>query len=72
MNFKTWVDEKPIQLWLTLVWATVGVALCLKYQSSILWVGLISVYAIVISHWTAYLAWKAKRAAEETKETAGE
>lgn len=57
-------DAFPAQLVLTILWATVGTAASLYFRSSLLWVSLISVYAIVISHWTAYLAWKAKRAAQ--------
>lgn len=57
-------DAFPAQFWLTIIWATVGSAVSLYLQNSLLWVALMSVYAIVISHWTAHLAWKAKRAAQ--------
>lgn len=61
---KRWLDAHPIQLWLTVLWATVGTAVSLLLRNSILWVSLISVYAIVISHWTTHQAKQAKQAAE--------
>lgn len=60
------IDAFPTQLVLTIVWGTAGTAAALYFKSSILFVSLISIYAIVISHWTAHLAWRAKRAADET------
>lgn len=53
----------PTQLWLTILWATVGTAASLYFSSSILFVSLISIYAIVVGHWGAHTAWKAERAA---------
>lgn len=64
------LDAFPTQLVLTVVWATVGTALSIHWSSSILWVSLISIYAIVVSHWTAHIAWKAKRAAQDDADTA--
>jgi hypothetical protein len=54
----------PTQLTLTLAWTIIGIPVSLWLRSSILWVSLMSVYAIVVSHWTAHTAWKAERAAE--------
>jgi len=58
------LDAFPTQLVLTVLWATVGTALSIHWSNSILWVSLISIYAIVVSHWTAHLAWKGKRIAQ--------
>jgi hypothetical protein len=58
------VDAFPTQLVLTILWATVGTTVSFILSSSILWVSLISIYAIVISHWTAHIAWRGKRIAE--------
>lgn len=54
----------PTQLALTILWILLTIPTILWWHSSILWIGLISVYAIVISHFTAHIAWKAERAAE--------
>lgn len=59
------LDAFPTQLVFTIVWATAGTAASIHWSNSILWVSLISIYAIVISHWTAHLAWKAKRIAQD-------
>lgn len=68
MSFKQQIDQFPTQLVLTILWATVGTVVSFIYKDSILWVSLISIYAIVISHFTAHIAWKAKRAAEQGEE----
>lgn len=65
MTWSERFDRFPMQLVLTVLWATVGTAASFYYKDSILFVSLISIYAIVISHWTAHLAWRAKRAAQE-------
>lgn len=40
--------------WAAILWASVGVALCLVFSDSVLWVGLMSAYANVVGHWGAY------------------
>jgi hypothetical protein len=62
------VDAFPTQLVLTIAWIVIGVPVCIRLRNSILWVALMSVYAICIAHWTAYLAWRAKREAAHTSE----
>lgn len=62
------LDRFPTQLVLTILWATFGTGLSLIYRSSILWVSLMSVYAIVISHFTAHLSWSAKQAAKRAED----
>lgn len=62
------VDAFPTQLVLTIVWLVIGVPVCIRLRDSILWVALMSVYAICVSHWTAHLAWRAKREAQSNEE----
>jgi len=52
------------QLVLVVGWSTLGLAACLILRQSLLWVSLMSWYAIVVTHWSAHLGWRAKRAAE--------
>lgn len=50
-----------IHLGLAIVWATIGTVYTLIWGAeSILWIGLISVYAIVIAHLAAYDAARAE------------
>lgn len=67
MSVRERVDAFPTQLVATVVWLIVGVgatAFLAKNPYERMLLG-ISFYAIVISHWTAHLAWRAKRAAGE-------
>lgn len=45
---------KKLHLTLTLVWAVLAVPTVVWWSESILWVALISVYANVAAHWSAY------------------
>jgi hypothetical protein len=65
---KSWrdrLDQFPTQLVLTVAWTVVGIPVCVWLRSSLLWVSLMSVYAIIVSHFTGHLAWRAKREAQE-------
>lgn len=62
------INEFPTQLILTLIWGIVGLAVCLILRNSLIWVILMSWYAIVVSHFTAHTAWRAKREAEKLEE----
>jgi len=64
MRLRDRLDAFPTQAVLTVVWTVVGVPVCIWLRESILWVSLMSVYAIIVSHFTGHLAWKAKRAAQ--------
>lgn len=66
MISKERLDNFPTQLVLTLIWLTAGTVASFIFRESLLWVGLISVYAIVVSHWSAHLAWKAERESHTT------
>ena len=50
---------------LALVWAVLTIPTLLWWKNSILWVSLMSIYAIVISHLAAYSAAHAERAASK-------
>lgn len=65
MTLKERLDAFPTQLTLTIVWLVVGTPVCIHFKDSILWVSLMSLYAILVSHWTGHLAWKAEREASE-------
>lgn len=64
MSIRERLDAFPTQLVLTIAWIVVGVPLCIHWRNSILWIALMSVYAIIVSHFTGHLAWKAKREAQ--------
>lgn len=61
MSIKERAEKFPTQLLLTVLWATVGTAVSIILSSSILWVSLISIYAITVSHFTAHIAWQTKQ-----------
>ena len=46
--------------WAVLTWATVGTVVTLTFPDSILWVALMSLYANIASHWSAYQAARAE------------
>lgn len=59
-------------LTLALVWAMLTIPTLLWWKNSILWVSLMSIYAIVISHLAAYSAAHAEKAANQAlSESAG-
>lgn len=53
---------RRIHLILTMVWAILVVPTILWWKDSILFIGIVSVYANMISHWTAYQAARAEEA----------
>lgn len=59
------VDRFPTQLVLTIVWIVVGLPLSILWGNVLLWTQIMSLYAIIVTHFSAHLAWRAKRAAEE-------
>ncbi|MBX4604972.1 monooxygenase [Klebsiella pneumoniae] len=54
-----------MHLALALVWAALTIPTLLWWKNSILWVSLMSIYAIVISHLAAYSAAHAEKAASQ-------
>lgn len=55
-----------IHFWLAILWGTIGLTYTLVWgATSILWVGLISVYAIVLEHLTAWAAHRAEIQSEQ-------
>ncbi|WOZ79750.1 monooxygenase [Kosakonia sacchari] len=54
-----------LHLFLALIWAVLTIPTLLWWKNSILWVSLMSIYAIVISHLAAYSAAHAEKAASQ-------
>jgi len=54
---------KRLHLILTWCWVLLIVPTVLWWKESILFIGIVSVYANVVSHWTAYQAARAEKAA---------
>lgn len=54
---------KRLHLILTWLWVLLIVPTILWWKESILFIGIVSVYANVVSHWTAYQAARAEKAA---------
>lgn len=54
---------KRLHLILTWAWMVLIVPTVLWWKESILFIGIVSVYANVVSHWTAYQAARAEKAA---------
>lgn len=67
---RPWWRQKSLrELVLTLVWCGLMVPTVTLWSQSVLWIGIISVYAIVVTHWGNYLV---QRTAERTAAKAGE
>ncbi len=61
-----------LHLFLALVWAVLTIPTLIWWKNSILWVSLMSIYAIVISHLAAYSAAHAEKAASQALSESGE
>jgi hypothetical protein len=53
---------------LTIVWILLVVPTMVWWRQSIFWVSLMSIYAIIVSHWTAWQAARAEVAASPETE----
>jgi len=60
-----------VHLILAGVWVLLTVPTCLWWKNSILWVLIISIYANVASHWSAWEGKRAGRYAREQSESSG-
>lgn len=58
------LDRFPTQLVLLLAWLVPGAAVSWLLRDKLSWTAFMSWYAIVVSHLTAHIAWRAKRAAD--------
>ena len=67
MTLRDRADRFPTQLMLTLIWVVVGLPLSIMWGDVLLWTQIMSLYAIVITHFGAHLAWRAKRAVEDNQ-----
>ena len=56
------MNWRIVHLVLTGLWALLIIPTVFWWKESILWIGMISVYANVVSHWTAYQASRAEQA----------
>lgn len=54
------IRQSVLHRWLAVIWAILAVPTVTVWQDAIWWVGLISVYANVVSHWGAAEAAEAK------------
>jgi hypothetical protein len=54
---------RRLHLILTWAWMALIIPTILWWKESILFIGIVSVYANVVSHWTAYQAARAEKAA---------
>ena len=59
------VVMKRLHLILTWLWVLLIIPTVLWWKESILFIGIVSVYANAVSHWTAYQAARAEKAANE-------
>lgn len=55
-----------VHLTLAAVWVTVGLGITLRFPDSVLWVAVMSLWANVASHLSAYDAARAERKQEES------
>jgi hypothetical protein len=54
----------------TLVWALLAIPTLIWWRDSVPWIALMSVYAVVVSHWSAWQAAKAEQAAGDVSSEA--
>jgi hypothetical protein len=62
------LSDRQVHLFAAIVWVLLIIPTLIWWRDSILWVAFMSLYAIVVSHWSAYEAAKAKDIAEEAIE----
>jgi hypothetical protein len=60
---------RRIHLWLMLVWVVVGLPLSFLLRQSVPWLVFLSVYAIIVGHWSG---WSAERPSEVEGQAAGD
>lgn len=56
--------SRRLHLSLAVLWAILMIPTVTWWKDSVMWVGIISVYANFVSHWGAYQAARAEKAAE--------
>lgn len=56
------MTARRLHLYLTLFWCVLIVPTVIWWKDSILFIGIVSVYANVVSHWTAFQAARAEEA----------
>lgn len=70
-KFKERLDAFPTQLWLTIIWAVPisAIAMLSPLGRNLYFISGISLYAIVVTHFTAHIAWKAECEAKKAAES---
>jgi hypothetical protein len=66
-----WLRAPRTHLILTLIWVVLLWPTLTVWRDSVPWVGIMSWWAIVISHWTTYVAARADVAAEAVEKQTG-
>lgn len=66
MTFSECLRSSKLHLALTVVWALLVIPTITIWKDAVWWIGLISIYANVVSHWTTYIA---ARTAEKTEKS---
>lgn len=56
----SWLHSQGFHKWAAISWATIGLAITLRYPNSILWVAFMSLWANVVAHWSSYQAARAE------------
>lgn len=59
---------RAINFWLTITWVFLAIPTVLWWKQSILWVAVASIYANVVSHYTAYLTARVEVREEDVQE----
>ncbi len=66
-SLKQRIDAFPTQLVMTVVWIALIIPTLIWWRESILWVSFMSLYAIIMTHWTAHQAWKLERMSHDVQ-----
>lgn len=62
---------KTINGWFVILWATLVVPTLLFWSRSVLWVALLSIWANLVSHYTAWLAARVEVRTEKLEDSEG-
>lgn len=59
------MNQARIHFVLLIVWTLLVIPTILFWRESVVWIALMSIYAIIASHWACWEAARAKQAAEQ-------
>lgn len=57
------MNGRRFHLLLTMFWAVLAIPTMMWWRQSIAWVSFMSIYAIIVGHWSSYQAARAEEAA---------